>query len=86
MEKLTLKVRKIGNSKGIVIPQKFLKIIETNSDEIQIEVDESGILLKSNKELVRKGWGKSFKKMAKNKDDKLIMPDVFEDEKLDSWK
>ena len=86
MEKLILKVRKIGNSKGIVIPQKFLKIIETDNDEIHIEVDASGILLKSNSEPVRKGWGKAFKKMAKNKDDKLIIPDVFEDEKSGAWK
>lgn len=86
MEKLILKVRKIGNSKGIVIPQKFLKIIETDNDEIHIEVDAAGILLKSNREPVRKGWGKAFKKMAKNKDDKLLIPDVFEDEKPDVWK
>ncbi len=28
-----------------------------------------------------KGWAKAFKRMAKNGDDKLLMPDVFEDEK-----
>lgn len=28
----------------------------------------------------RKGWRNAFKKMAKNNDDKLLMPDVFEDE------
>jgi antitoxin MazE len=86
MEKFTLKVRKIGNSKGIVIPQKILKLIETDQEEILIEVDESGILLKSNKETVRNGWEKSFKKMAKHKDDQLIIPDVFENEKFDAWK
>ena len=32
----------------------------------------------------KKGWGKSFKKMHENGDDKLVMPDVFEDENLRS--
>jgi antitoxin MazE len=34
----------------------------------------------------RRGWAKAFKRMAKNGDDKLLMPDVFEDEKFDDWK
>ena len=33
----------------------------------------------------RKGWAKVFKTMAKNGDDKLLMPDVFEDEKFEEW-
>ena len=86
METLSLKVRKIGNSKGIVIPQKFLRIVENEREEVTIEVDDTGILLKSNKPSPRKGWAKEFKKMAKNNDDKLIMPDVFKDENLDAWK
>lgn len=86
METLSLKVRKIGNSKGIVIPQKFLRIVENEKEEITIEVDDAGILLKSNKPSPRKGWAKEFKKMAKNNDDKLIMPDIFKDENFDAWK
>ncbi len=86
METLSLKVRKIGNSKGIVIPQKFLKIVENEREEVTIEVDDAGILLKSNKPSPRKGWAKEFKKMAKNNDDKLILPDIFKDENFDAWK
>jgi antitoxin MazE len=86
MEILTLKVRKIGNSKGIIIPQKYLNIIENNREEISIVVDNDGILLKYNEQNPRKGWTAAFKKMAKNNDDKLILPDVFKDEKLPEWK
>ncbi len=85
METIKLKVRKIGNSKGIVIPQKYLKIVEGDKDEIDVEVDEKGILLKSNNQTPRKGWAKAFKRMAKNGDDKLIMPDVFKDETFEEW-
>ncbi|HEY8687614.1 MAG TPA: hypothetical protein VIM07_00150 [Chitinophagaceae bacterium] len=30
----------------------------------------------------RRGWAKAFKRMAKNGDDKLLMPDIFDDIKL----
>ena len=86
METFSIKVRKIGNSKGIVIPQKFLKTVENEKEEITIEVGDSGLLLKTNKPSPRKDWAKAFKKMAKNKDDKLIVADVFKDENLDAWK
>jgi antitoxin MazE len=86
MEIMKVKVRKIGNSKGIVIPQKFLKIVQTDKEEIVIEVDEKGILLKSNDQSPRKGWAKAFKRMAKNRDDTLLMPDVFEGEIFEKWK
>ncbi len=81
-----MKIRRIGNSKGIVIPQKFLKTLRTDKEEIVIEVDEKGILLKSNVQSPRKGWAKAFKRMAKNGDDTLLMPDVFGDEIFEKWK
>ncbi len=83
---MKLKVRKIGNSKGIVIPQKFLKIVQSEKEEIVIEVDEKGILLKSNNQFPRKGWAKAFKRMAKNGDDALLIPDIFKDETFEQWK
>jgi antitoxin MazE len=86
MQTLSIKVRKIGNSKGIVIPQKFLQLVENDKEEITIAVDENGILLKSNSIEPRKGWANSFKKMAKNNDDKLLLPDVFTDENFVEWK
>lgn len=86
MEIMKVKIRRIGNSKGIVIPHKFLKTLQTDKEEIVIEVDEKGILLKSNDQSPRKGWAKAFKRMAKNGDDTLLMPDVFKDEIFEKWK
>ena len=37
------------------------------------------------KRSTRKGWAKVFKRMAKNGDDKLLVPNVFEDEKFEEW-
>lgn len=39
----------------------------------------------SNATETRKDWPEAFKEMAKNGDDELIIPDVFEDEDLKDW-
>lgn len=85
METLKIKLRKIGNSKGIVIPKKYLKIINGDKDEIIIEVNEDNILLKRSNNIPRKGWAEACKKMAINGGDKLLIPDVFEDETFEEW-
>lgn len=59
---------KIGESKGIGWRKTLLK----NNQHI------TNIILKP-----RKGWEKAFKKIAKNKEDKLLFDDVFEDENLE---
>lgn len=33
----------------------------------------------------REGWDLAFKQMHENGDDKLLIPDLFEDENLDEW-
>ena len=85
MEILKIKLRKIGNSKGIVIPKRFLEIIKDDLDEITVEVNKDNILLKRSVDVPRKGWAKACKKMALNKDDDLLIPDVFPDENLEEW-
>jgi antitoxin MazE len=77
-------IRNIGNSKGVILPQNFLKqcFIE---NEINIEVKDNTIVISPVDNQKRKGWAEAFKEMAKNGDDKLVLPDVFEDENLDDW-
>ena len=78
-------IRNIGNSKGIILPQSFLKecFIE---NEVSIEVKDNHIIISAPDNAKRKGWDEAFKQMATNGDDKLIMPDVFEDEDHSDWK
>lgn len=33
----------------------------------------------------RKDWPEAFQEMAKNGDDELVIPDVFEDEDFQDW-
>jgi antitoxin MazE len=77
-------IRKIGNSKGIIIPQSILK--ECLIDEVvSIEVKDKHIIISAPEEVKRKGWEEAFKKMAENGDDHLIVPDVFNDEDIADW-
>ena len=77
-------IRNIGNSKGVILPQNFLKqcFIE---NEITIEVKNNTIVISPVENNKRKGWAEAFKEMAKNGDDELIVPDVFEDEGSNDW-
>ena len=77
-------IRQIGNSKGIILPQSFLKecFIE---DEVSIEVKDNHIIISAPDEIKRKGWDAAFKEMAANGDDKLVIPDVFKDEDITDW-
>lgn len=75
---------KIGNSKGVRIPASLLKEYDFG-DEVFLELQEEGILLKPAKK-PRKGWSSVFKKMHARKEDTLLMNDVFKDEKFEDWK
>lgn len=37
-------------------------------------------------EQARQGWEKAFKQMAENKDDNILLDDVFVDENFEEWK
>lgn len=38
-----------------------------------------------NENQAREDWSEAFQEMAKNGNDELIIPDVFEDEDLSDW-
>jgi antitoxin MazE len=77
---MELQVVQIGNSKGIRIPKSILK--QYNFEEkVVVDLREDGLLIRPKK--VRDGWAESFKEMAKNGDDQLILGDfknAFDDE------
>jgi antitoxin MazE len=77
-------IRNIGNSRGVILPQNFLKecLIE---DEVNIEVKDNHIIISPVKDIKRNGWAEAFKEMAINGDDQLLLPDVFENEDLTDW-
>lgn len=53
-------------------------------DTVEIILEKDFMILKP-VTVARVGWDKSFKKMHENGDDKLLIPDVFEDENFEEW-
>ena len=74
---------KIGNSKGLRLSKTILEKYNIK-DKVELILEKGHIILKPIA-LPRKNWEKEFKKMSENKDDKLLMNDVFEDENLEEW-
>lgn len=81
---MDISVISIGNSKGIRLTKTLIEKYNIK-DTMELVLGKSYIILKP-KTSPRKGWEKSFKKMYESGDDKLLISDVFEDEKFDEWK
>jgi antitoxin MazE len=81
---MEVSVIKIGNSKGIRFSKTIIERYNIK-DTVDLILDEEQIIIKP---LVqpRKGWEKAFMDMHANGDDKLLIPDVFEDENPEEWK
>ncbi len=50
-----------------------------------MEAKDNTIVISLTNDQPRKGWAEAFQEMAKNGDDELIIPDIFEDEDLNDW-
>lgn len=75
---------KIGNSKGIRIPKPLLE--ESNLEgEVDIEVVEEGILIKSTSP-ARHGWEKAFRAMVENDDDEMVMGEAENRFDKEQWR
>ncbi|MBZ9628355.1 AbrB/MazE/SpoVT family DNA-binding domain-containing protein [Psychroflexus sp. CAK57W] len=74
---------KIGNSKGLRLSKTILEKYNIKN-KVEMILEKEQIVLKPI-DNPRKGWEKEFEKMHENKDDELLINDVFEDENLDEW-
>ncbi len=74
----------IGNSKGIRLSKTVIEKYQFQ-DTIELIMEKDFIILKP-KQTPRKNWAKVFKKMSNKQDDKLIIPDDFNDETFEEWK
>jgi antitoxin MazE len=81
---MDISVIPIGNSKGIRLTKTLIEKYNIR-DTVELVLEKNYIIIKPKSE-PRKGWEKAFKKMHKNGDDKLLIPDVFQDEDFEEWK
>ncbi len=80
---MRLAIVSIGNSKGIRIPKAVLDKYQMK-DSVEVEMRDDAIVLKPVRK-PREGWEEAFRQMHQNGDDKLLIPDVFEDETWEAW-
>ena len=80
---MRLSIVSIGNSKGIRIPKAVLDKYQIK-DMVDIEMRDDALVLKPVRH-PRQGWEEAFRQMHQNGDDKLLIPDVFDDETWESW-
>jgi antitoxin MazE len=55
------------------------------TDTVDVILDSEKIIIKPLSK-PRQGWEKAFMEMNANKDDQLLIDDVFEDENPEEWK
>ncbi|MEX2589316.1 MAG: AbrB/MazE/SpoVT family DNA-binding domain-containing protein [Chitinophagales bacterium] len=80
---MEISIIQIGNSKGIRFTKSILEKYNIK-DKVEIIFEKGQMILKPIDE-PRKGWDKAFKEQHENKDDKLLMEDVFDDEDFEEW-
>lgn len=81
---MEVSVIKIGNSRGIRFSKTIIERYNIK-DTVDLILDKGQIIIKPLSK-PRKGWDKAFIEMHANGDDKLVMPDIFEEENLEEWK
>ena len=81
---MEVSVVKIGNSRGIRFSKTIIERYNIH-DTVEMILDKGHIIIKPLSK-PRKNWDKAFIEMHANGDDKLIMPDIFDEENLEEWK
>lgn len=80
---MRMDIIKIGNSKGIRLPQAVLKQCGIES-KVELEIQDDYIIIKPVK-TPRQGWAEAFNLMHRNNDDSLLIPEEIDNETLEVW-
>lgn len=78
------KLINIGNSKGILIPAKILKLLGLK-DKVQIAIEDNKMIIEPIGGEARADWAEHFALADSLNDNTELIPDVFEDEDFDDW-
>jgi antitoxin MazE len=80
---MDLSVISIGNSKGIRLSKTLLEKYNIR-DKVEVILKEGYLIIRPKKQ-PREGWDEALKSMHANGDDELLLPAVFEDDKIEEW-
>ncbi len=71
---MKIAIRRIGNSKGMIIPTAILVQLGLE-DEAEVTVNDDTLIVRAPKKAVRSGWAEASKALAAAGDDALVMPE-----------
>lgn len=79
-------IRKMGNSRGVLIPKPFLAQTGMDCGEVEIEIESDAIVIRKLERKARQGWADASKAIAAAGDDGLVWPElVNENDKNLAW-
>ena len=80
---MKLPIRRIGNSKGIILPQAVIAQCGFQ-EEVEVKVEDESLVITKPARNPREGWEEGLKKMAEAGHDKLLMdfPNRFD---VEEW-
>jgi antitoxin MazE len=81
---MVVSVVKIGNSRGIRFSKTVIERYNIR-DNVEMILEDGHIIIKPLPQ-PRKGWDNEFREMHARGDDKLTMPDIFDEERAEEWK
>ena len=68
------KIRRLGNSRGILISKALLQRVGS-VDRVELRVEGGALLLRRPKVMVRAGWAEASRELAAVGDDALALPE-----------
>lgn len=71
---MRIAIRRIGNSKGMIIPTPLLAQIGLE-DEAEVSVEHGALVVRAPAQPVRSGWAEASKALAESGDDALVLPE-----------
>ena len=78
------RVVNIGTSLGIILPNLVVKDFSLQAGRLlDLSVSDETMILK--KKTPREDWALAAQRLHEDGNDKLLIPDVFEDEIFDEW-
>ncbi len=76
-------IRRLGNSRGILIPKPLLKQAGLE-DQAEILVEGNTLILRRPRKATRQGWADASKEIAARGEDRVALPD-FANEADTDW-
>ncbi|PWF47824.1 AbrB/MazE/SpoVT family DNA-binding domain-containing protein [Massilia glaciei] len=71
---MRIAIRRIGNSKGMIIPTSMLQQLGLDT-EAEVSIQDGALIVRAPSKPVRSGWAEASEELAKHGDDALVMPD-----------